>query len=418
MHPCKGLLCIMLQFSFNCSFPSSSPSGFVKDPEIRSTLEIVWSCTSIIILSTWSVLHLTVPPDLCPRGKRQKFRKHVYLLGRKLAWMGIMLAFPEYLNLAREDDVPWTLTHTVLANIGGIALRFSPPKTRAALSLALSKSQTSYLHDLGDIPWKPFDRHVALANAARPNVANVLTNEKQYERNHIAPLHGNVWVLDSKQLAIARAHGVIDRLPHLTENEITDRSKTDGLFRLFSLLQVLWLVAQLIPQDIGVPFYIDTDAIVSPAVFGLIAEAAPISFLQPRRYYISQSVVHQVFEDRYKKRHVDWMVIATSILSIMLFGGLHLLAWNLSFPSSIERSLWRGSALTVAIAPTISALLVLLESIIADRTDRWSKWSVTVLGPLYLSARVFIMVESYRSLYFLPPEAFISTWAGNVPHVG
>ncbi|KAL4795062.1 hypothetical protein BDV19DRAFT_389465 [Aspergillus venezuelensis] len=411
----------MLQFSPNCSFPSSSPSSFVKDSEIRSTLEIVRSRTSIIILSTWSVLHLTVSPDLCPQGKRQKFRKHVYLLGRKLAWMGIMLAFPEYLVSLSTTNLftSWVKSpaaesgqgEQLLANIGGIALRFSPPKTSDAVDvppraddepgterqelasipkfqssdviplkplvrarqigdtiptivappflLHFQKSQASYLHDLGNIPWKPFDRHVALANAARPDVANVLTNEKQYKRNHIAPFHGNVWVLDSKQLAIARAHGVIDRLPHQTENEITDRSKTDGLVRLFSLLQVLWLVTQLIvrsaqgvafsaleistlafsscaviiyvsewakPQDIGVPFYIDTDAIVSPAVFELMAEAAPISFLQPRRYYISQSVVHQVFEDRYKKKHVDWMVIATSILSIMLFGGLHLLA--------------------------------------------------------------------------------------------
>ncbi|KAI9373306.1 hypothetical protein BJX61DRAFT_541841 [Aspergillus egyptiacus] len=468
-------------------------------------MDIVWSCTSIIILSTWSVLHLTVPPDLKPQSKWQEFRKQVYLLGRKLAWMGIMLAFPEYLvglsttnlfvfwvnnprlkDLARDDDVPWSLAHTGLANIGGIALRFSPPDTPGRQSRAPTQSGPSDLapppessseeHGLamdpvdqqtganllkplirarpigraGYCPWKPFEPYVALATTARIDTHTVLGSKEYYKRKHIAPLQGNIWVLDSKQLALARSHGIISRLPRLEENEIKDRSKTDGLVRLFALIQVLWLLIQLVvrsvegipysalevstlafsscaiiiyfsewtkPQDVGVPFYIDTDAAVSAEAFALIAEAAPISFLQNRHYYIPQSVIHQFFEDRYRKKHVDRMMILMSILSILLFGGLHLLAWNLHFPSAVERSLWRGSALTVAIAPTVSALLVLLESIMAHRTDRWSKWSVTVLGPLYLSARAFIMVESYRSLYFLPSKAFISTWPSNVPHV-
>ncbi|KAL4769177.1 hypothetical protein BDW60DRAFT_225197 [Aspergillus nidulans var. acristatus] len=362
----------MITFSPNCSFPRDIPSGFVKDPEIRSTMDIVWSCTSIIILSTWSVLHLTVPPDLKPQSKRQQFRKQIYLLSRKLVWMGIMLAFPEYLvELAREDGVPWSLAHTVLANIGGIAVRNLGTRVPEFL-IKFQKSQAKYLRGLGVIPWKPFQPHIALASTARTDTHEVLGSKEYYKRKHIAPLHGNIWVLDSKQLALARGHGIISRLPHLEENEIKDRSKSDGLVRLFALMQVLWLLVQLIvrsvegipfaalePQDAGVPFYIGTDAVVTPEAFAQIAEAAPISFLQTRHYYIPQSVIHQVFEDRYQKKHVDRMMILM---------------------------------------------------------NRWSKWSVTVLGPLYLSARIFIMVESYRSLYYLPAEAFISTWAANVPH--
>ncbi|KAL4762215.1 uncharacterized protein BDW70DRAFT_158878 [Aspergillus foveolatus] len=409
-------------------------------------MDIVWSCTNIIILSTWSVLHLTVPPDLKPQSKRQQFRKQIYLLSRKLVWMGIMLAFPKYLvglsttnifapcinnprlkELAREDSVPWSLAHTVLANIGGIAVRFSETSTQPR-----ARKTNASLQELELVP----------SHTARTETHEVLGSKEYYKRKHIAPLHGNIWVLDSKQLALARGHGIISRLHHLEENEITDRSKSDGLVRLFALMQVLWLLVQLIvrsvegipfaalevstlafsscaiiiylsewtkPQDAGVPFYIDTDAVVTPEAFARIAEAAPISFLQ--------SVIHQVFEDRYQKKHVDRMMILMSILSILLFGSLHLIAWNLHFPSAVERTLWCGSALTVAIAPTISALLVLLESVLASRTDRWFKWSVTVLGPLYLSARTFIMVESYRSLYYLPAEAFVLTWAANVPHV-
>ena len=67
------------------------------------------------------------------------------------------------------------------------------------------------------------------------------------------------------------------------------------------------------------PLYNDTDALVTPEVFSQIAEAAPILLLQSRHYYIPQSVIHQVFEDRYQKKHVDRMMILMSILFNPLF---------------------------------------------------------------------------------------------------
>lgn len=85
--------------------------------------------------------------------------------------------------------------------------------------------------------------------------------------------------------------------------------------------------------------YIDTDTLVSPAVFEILAESAPISFLQPRHYFIPQSVVHQLSEDQWQKKHIDRLMILTSILSIMVFGGLHLFAWSLHFPRNIEKVL-------------------------------------------------------------------------------
>ena len=90
----------------------------------------------------------------------------------------------------------------------------------------------------------------------------------------------------------------------------------------------------------------------------------------------------------------------------------------LQFPTRVEQLLWRISALTVGIAPTVSALLVLMEDLISHRTDRWSKWSVAVLAPAYVAARLYIIVESFRSLYYMPVKAFIATRTVNIPHIG
>lgn len=450
-----------------------------------------------------------------------------------------MLAFPEYLTgisianlfsawvnnpdlekFAADDDVPWSLTHTILANIGGIAIRFPEPGERQGrqnprrLRQGVLKSFTapsSFLRDdgirpmhrwslrpnaseielgvvsrkdntttvmpnqtpsvneippfirdfqtgqeralrgLGEIPWRVLPSHLALAVNARATINWIQQNQKKYNAEQIAPLHGNIWILDAKQLVLARELKVIAKLPTIEKNEIGDKSKIDGLLRIVALTQVLWFVAQLItrraenlpssaleistvafaacaliiyitewpkPKDIGVPFYVDTDATVSPDAFSKIAEAAPITFLQARRYYIAQSSVHQVIEGRFKKSHVDRLVILTSILSISLYGGIHLFAWNLQFPTKVEQLLWRISALTVGIAPTVSALLVLMEDLISGRTDRLSKWSVSVLAPAYVAARLYIIAESFRSLYYMPAKAFIATRTVNIPHIG
>ena len=465
-------------------------------------------------------------------------RKQIYLLGRKLAWMGIMLAFPEYLvsicttnlfssfvnhphlkKLAEADDVPWSFTHTILANMGGIAIQFSIPTQREFAeqpqqpqdtannspkdgntsvsgpttdqdpttivhvsekqpgkgdvrsndsvrveanengmpkyylpSKVLPKhikdfclKQERYLKKLGEISWAPFAPHVNLAVDTKKEL------NWPSQNIDVATLQGNIWILDSKQLVLAREHRVIEKLPSLRTEEIQDRSKSDGMVRLLAVIQLVWLAVQLVmrridkipfaaleistlafsscaiiiyitewrkPKDVGVPIYINTMTLVSHDVFSAIAKASPFTFIQNRHYYMPQSSAHQLIEGKWERKHLDRLMILTSILSIALFGGIHLFAWNLDFPTSIERLLWRASALIVAIAPSISALLVLFESVVSHRTDQLSKWSVIFLAPFYLAARFYIIFESVRSLYFLPPAAFISTWATNAPHFG
>lgn len=214
--------------------------------------------------------------------------------------------------MAAADGVPWYLTHTILANRGGFALRFSEPYTEERIRplrytqsqpvrriisnskataeevellplvfdietattrsrqssqnnatrdqscstnlpqflLDFRKSQDKHLAGLGETLWKPFQPHVLLAASARTDTRTeedeVLTSEEQYKKNHIAPLQGNIWFLDSKQLAVARKQGVLSRLPLLKVSDIQDRSKSDGLVRTIALLQVLWLMTQLV----------------------------------------------------------------------------------------------------------------------------------------------------------------------------
>ena len=40
-----------------------------------------------------------------------------------------------------------------------------------------------------------------------------------------------------------------------------------------------------------------------------------------------------------------------------------------------------------------------------------------IFGILYLAARLFLTVEALRSLVCLAPDAYISTWTQNLPHI-
>lgn len=132
----------MFSFYPHCTFPSQA-AGYIAAPNIRSTLEIVWDCVSILILCSWSILHLNVPGQYTPHSKLQKLRRHAWFTMRKAKWMLVTLVAPEFIaakaltsyrsarlnypalkEFADEDAVPWSMAHTFLADMGGLVIYF------------------------------------------------------------------------------------------------------------------------------------------------------------------------------------------------------------------------------------------------------------------------------------------------------
>jgi hypothetical protein len=109
----------------------------------------------------------------------------------------------------------------------------------------------------------------------------------------------------------------------------------------------------------------------------------------------------------------------------MLFGGVHVGGWNFFFPTKVDRILWRcASVYTIAISPvmllcmTVEMFLHVSFNIGGYRDSREDrKWrSLPGLSGIYVLARLVILVETFRTLVFLPVDAFASTWTANVPH--
>jgi hypothetical protein len=53
---------------------------------------------------------------------------------------------------------------------------------------------------------------------------------------------GDSWVLDAKQLLLAREFDIINRLPSTYSNELKDQSKGDALLKLAAMGQIIYLV--------------------------------------------------------------------------------------------------------------------------------------------------------------------------------
>ena len=110
------------------------------------------------------------------------------------------------------------------------------------------------------------------------------------------------------------------------------------------------------------------------------------------------------------------------LFSSILFGSLHMIAWNFAFPTHVEQILWRTASLcittTVPLCLLTGVILVVILGEILSGTyfnsvlNQFGRAFVA----LYTIARLYLLVEIFRTLFFLPPEAFISTWSTNIPH--
>ena len=106
-----------------------------------------------------------------------------------------------------------------------------------------------------------------------------------------------------------------------------------------------------------------------------------------------------------------------------LYGGIHLALWNYDFPTRVESRLWRISAVALGSAPILLLLLGWSQSrslqvpkrfIRKARFEKKTKQSISdgfryglilmcgAAAPLYIFARIFIVVESFISLRHVP----------------
>lgn len=100
----------------------------------------------------------------------------------------------------------------------------------------------------------------------------------------------------------------------------------------------------------------------------------------------------------------------------VVFGAIHLAAWDFVFATRTEQIAWWIASLYC----TVYTFLMTIFGLMAIRFELPKNpvsWAAVLLLILYVLARLVLLVEIFRTLCFLPPDAYIATWATNIPHL-
>ena len=111
-----------------------------------------------------------------------------------------------------------------------------------------------------------------------------------------------------------------------------------------------------------------------------------------------------------------------------IFGGLHLVAWHSTFPTSVEMLLWRASSVIMTTGALLSTTKMFFD-IYPEPESRFKSvfWSfgaytaaigMAVNTVLCFPARLFLFVEGLAALRRLPDTAYETVdWQSIIPHI-
>ena len=278
------------------------------------------------------------------------------------------------------------------------------------------------------------------------------------------------WALSSMQMQYAYHEGLIP-VPDVSVDDLNDKSKGDALVKGAAVLQITWLVVQIIarafqslaisqleitvlafaacavityfllwhkPQDVKMPIYVDIPYTLAREQVIQLAARSPVSTLMVHQFWLHGVAIRTMadnvcpwtpgikvqFLGMKKPVFLNQSVVGIG-LGGAIFGGVHIAAWNFRFPSEIEAILWRTSCTWLVAFPPFGIAIYCVAQHIAwksrstDRTlNGWLRPLAYVTLPFYLSARLYLLVEVFRCLAYPPPSLFqASSWPSVIPHV-
>ena len=180
---------------------------------------------------------------------------------------------------------------------------------------------------------------------------------------------------------------------------------------------------------------------ILPCGLGLIPDAEPkrLSHNALRRWELAAKAIKRLRPERYnvtinaqggisllgraglKAKREDLLSsglispFVTCFLSI-IYGGIHLTAWNYHFPSSSERLLWRMSGISTAVSfLTHWPLIMISPDITCGLIFMLLRWGLIAF---FIFCRIFLVVEAFISLRRVPVGVYASVpWIQAIPHI-
>jgi len=406
------------KFTTNCTLPAASPT-FVAPANIRGTFDILWSGLFTIFICIWTVQHLNVPE---PRDGRDPGWKGDMKWGwkkfaRKFKWMAFTLLLPEIL-LGK-------------ATVEFLAVRESLKRIRLS---------SGY--------------QVELTSAERANWTKSHGFYAEMGGFVLLP-RGNeaslVWHVAIEDILKLRECGILSTLPTISADHINNMSTGDFFAKATAVVQVTWMVIQVIVRFVkGLPvtqlevtacsFAVTTCLIYllwweKPQGVNRVTELpSSLDYNIGSRYSSRISVFELDFlldpNSRLRKWFAKEGMANDSIaygyywefgigitLGGVALGAVQCAAWDLDFPTTFELYLWRYSSVVTAAILPVMAVVIFSMSVFRVAAPRVRKYVSMATWVIYILGRLAIIIETVRTIFFLPPGAFVSTWSSTIPHI-
>jgi hypothetical protein len=406
---------MVLAFDVECGLPNDS-EAYVSSPNTRGTLDILYTCLATIFACTYSSLHLNVPtqrperdPSSPPPGDMQW---NLARLLEKCGWALLTALVPELIlwsaayRLARAKSAlrelrkawgdtqgAWTLRHLLYAEMGGFIVQYyeCPSPSR-----------------------------------------------RQRKQWHLTA-HSVVGLLKSNLLKVD---------PPESDEELADKSKSDAFAKTIAMGQIIYFVVGVIARAVErlaiSPLELGTCAIITCTIFtyafnfsapkGIMTTVTIAAYDKDVPAAVKDIIATHDEPTRGTDRgpipngrffvstalHIDLFFLGQATV----FGAVHLIWYNLTFPTMADRRIWQVAAISATVVPGV-VLIIDIAFRWADTHEIESEIveiiGTTLLGLgslLYGLSRLALIVEMFRSLSYLTPDAFMTTWTANIPHIG
>ncbi|KAH0548601.1 hypothetical protein GP486_007855, partial [Trichoglossum hirsutum] len=346
----SSAFCLCIESALAAPFPNLTASqtevapAWVDDPSGRGTWNLLYSCTFTILLCVWTSIHLNVPPPDERVGK-------AWL--RKVKWLFIALLAPEFVVYVAFEQ--WMVAFDLLKKLNKLSKESSDKLSEQ------TRGKTKSSETLFDMTYAHF---VVMGGLAVD----------------VGHLHDKLTraTLTKKGILFLAERG---QFVHPTRQSIRDKSKANLLAKGLVCLQILWVAGQAIerkvagfpitllevhtlvhvtcalvmyslwvrkPFDVTDPIiinindYQDAVVLMIPAdgvVDGdLLCYRAKNSSRDQLVDFFACFGHDQSVDDIYAE---DFIIMLAAIVIPAAYGGVHLSALSIMFPTPVERLLWK-----------------------------------------------------------------------------
>lgn len=220
----------------------------------------------------------------------------------------------------------------------------------------------------------------------------------------------------------------------ISQKEILDKSKEDGLSKLVALIQILRLVISIITRKAR-----DLSTSQLEILTLNFAVQAVITYIfqwdKPKDISVPSKIhLEKLSDDKKKAKLCATRLRQTSAISLrkgneyvsmavlgfaILFGGLHCLAWNFAFPSRVEQVMWRIGSTLLTSLPAICICSLAIDSLVTERQygtqTEMILWYTVFL--VYFIARLTIIGIAFSCLRSMPADVYQTTWSKYIPNI-